>query len=118
MSEREIVEGDLSRDPETIPSREPNDCCPALESQLHQLTQTDDPPLVAEQLGFRVKDDKVQVLFVLAGEETGFLLDYGVELGSQSGNQVQGFAPFDQLCELANLDAVLAVRPAAQAVLP
>ncbi|MEA3377419.1 MAG: hypothetical protein U9R72_14615 [Chloroflexota bacterium] len=49
MNELEIVEGDFGRDPETIPSREPSDCS-ALESQLHQLTQTDDPPLVADQL--------------------------------------------------------------------
>ncbi|MFO7742595.1 MAG: hypothetical protein R6X31_09815 [Anaerolineae bacterium] len=100
--------------PETIPPRDPREC-PALDSQLFDLTQVDDPAQLAEELGFRVRDGKVQVLLVLTSEDTGFLEEYGVELGTQSGCQVQAFVPFDQLCELAKTDPVLAVRPAAQA---
>jgi hypothetical protein len=100
--------------PETIPEREAREC-PALDSQLFQLTQADEPLRLAEQLGLRVKDEKVQVLLILVSEETGFLQDYGVELGTQSGNQAQAFVSIDQLCELANNDAVIAIRAPAEA---
>jgi hypothetical protein len=99
----------------TIPTREPSEC-PALDSQLYQLTKADNPLLLAEQLGFRTKDGKLHVLLVLTSEETAFLIDFGAELGTQSGNQVQAFVPIDQLCDLANTDSVLAIRPPAQAV--
>ena len=105
-----------SVDPEQIPTRAESDC-PGLESQLYQVTQAEDPLSMAEQVGLTLKDNKVQILFVLEGEETDFLLAYDVELGTQSGNQVQGYAPVDRLCELANLDAVLAIRRPAQPVL-
>lgn len=109
-------EGELDPEiaPESAPAREPSDC-PALDSQLFQLLQADDPLLLAEQLEFRLQGDKVQVLLILAGEETDFLQGFGVEVGTQAGNQVQAFAPINQLCDLANADPVLAVRPAAQA---
>lgn len=100
--------------PEMIPSREAREC-PALDSQLYQLTLADDPLRLADQLGLRIKDEKVQVLVILAGQETGFLQDYGAELGTQSGSQIQVFIPFDQLCELAKDDAVIAIRAPAQA---
>jgi hypothetical protein len=109
------IEPSTDLSPETIPPREPS-ACPALDSQLLQLTQADDPLHTAEQLGFRVKDGKVQVLLVLASEDTDFLQKYGVEPGTQAASQVQAFVPIDQLCELANADPVLAIRPAAQAV--
>ena len=114
----DTVEGDLDTEvsPDTIPSREPAEC-PDLDSTLFQLTRVSDPMWLAEQLGFRVTDGKVQVLLVLASEDTEFLRDWGVEPGTQSGTQVQAFVRVDQLCDLANTDAVLAIRPAAQAVL-
>jgi len=90
--------------------RQPSSC-PGLDSQLYQLIQTENPISTASQIGMFVKDEKVQVLFVLKSEDTSFLLEYAVDLGTQSGQQVQGYAPFDRLCELANLDAVLAIRP-------
>jgi hypothetical protein len=115
--EFEVSEGrpETAISPGAIPPREPRSC-PDLDSQLFQLTQADDPPRAAEQLGFRVQDGKVQVLLVLASEDSAFLGDYGVEIGTQSDNQVQAFAPIDLLCELADTDPVLAIRPLAQAV--
>ena len=117
-AEFDAVEGgsDTEISPETIPLREPREC-PALDSLLYQLTQADDPPLLAEQLGFKVKEDKVQVLLILASEDTdtGFLREFEAEMGTQSGSQVQAFVPIDQLCKLANTDSVLAIRPPAQA---
>ena len=92
--------------------------CPGLDSQLYQLTQSADPISDALSKGLRVVDGKVQVLFDLASADSAFLSDYEVEIGSQSGNQVQGFAPLDRLCELANLPQVLAVRPPAAAIFP
>lgn len=108
----EIVEGTINTkiEPERIPMREPSSC-PGLDSQLYQLIQTENPISTASQIGLFVKDEKIQVLFVLESEDTSFLLEYAVDLGTQSGQQVQGYAPFDRLCELANLDAVLAIRP-------
>jgi len=108
----EVLDDDFETtiDPENLPSREPNSC-PNLDSQLYQLTQSEDPISLAEQMGFKVRDDKVQVLFVLKNEDPDFLLDFDVELGTQSGNQVQGYVSVDLLCELANEDEVLAIRP-------
>jgi hypothetical protein len=105
-----------SIDPDQIPTRAESDC-PGLESQLYQVAQAKDPLKMAEQIGLILKDEKVQVLFVLEDEETDFLLAYDVELGTQSGNQVQGYAPIERLCELTNLEAVLAIRRPAQPVL-
>ena len=97
-------------DPEGIPPREPSDC-PGLDSQLLQIIQSENPRLSASQIGMNVKEDKVQVLFVLETEETDFLSDYDIELGTQVAHQIQAYVPFNRLCELASLDAVLAIRP-------
>lgn len=104
-------------DPSSIPSRKDSPC-PGLDNQLYDLTQSKDPLAQAEQAGLTIKDGKVQVLFVLVSEDTGFLLDYEVEPGSQSGNQVQGFASLDKLCELSNLEAVLSIQVPAKASFP
>jgi len=108
----EIVNDDFETtiDPENLPSREANPC-PSLDSQLYQLTQSEDPLTMASQMGLKAKDNKVQVLFVLSNEDPDFLLDYDVELGTQSGSQVQGYAPIDRLCEIAKITTVLAIRP-------
>jgi hypothetical protein len=111
------MESDAGFDLDTMPTREKNECS-ALDSRLYQLTLAENPLINAEKLGFTINNGKVQVMFVLVSEEAGFLLDYGVEIGKQSGNRVQGFAPIDQLCGLAESETVLAIRPAAQAVLP
>ncbi len=104
-------------DPASIPARKDNPC-PGLDNLLYDLTQAKDPLAQAELAGLTVKDGKVQVLFVLGSEDFSFLKDYGVELGSHSGNQVQGFTSIDKLCELARLDSVLTISLPAKAILP
>ncbi len=90
--------------------------CPGLDSQLNQLIQANDPSGTAEALGFKLSGDKIQVLITLTDENTSFLADFDAEVGTQSGTQVQAYVPIDQLCQLANKDTVLAIRPAAQAI--
>ena len=90
--------------------------CPALDSQLSQIIQMEDPAGSAVKLGLKVKEDKVQVLITLSDENTAFLADFNAEAGTQSGNQVQAYVPFGQLCLLANVDSVLAIHPSAQAI--
>ena len=63
-----------------------------------------------------VKDGKIQVVLVLSQEDTGFLQDYDVEVGTQSGTQVQAFVSPDRLCDLAKTDEVLAINLPAQAL--
>lgn len=92
--------------------------CSNLDSQLYEVTQADQPAKLAEAKGLRVINNKVQVLIVMAGEDTAFLSEYDVDLGTQSGNQVQALVPFNNLCELANLDAVQAIRIPSQLVNP
>jgi len=92
--------------------------CPKVESPLGQIVQSPNPPDTAKQLGARVQEDKIQVLVVLKGEDAGFLEDYDVEVGKQSGTQVQAFVPLSRLCELASSDSVLAIRLPDQAVGP
>lgn len=104
-------------DPAALPYEKPVKC-PGLDSQLYQLTQSADPLSDAQARGLRVNNGKVQVIFDLASADSAFLSDYDVEVGSRSGNQVQGFAPLDRLCELANLPQVIAVRPPAAAIFP
>jgi hypothetical protein len=104
-------------DPAALPYEKPVKC-PGLDSQLYQLTQSADPLSDAQARGLRVNNGKVQVLFDLASVDSAFLSDYDVEIGSQSGNQVQAFAPLDHLCVLANLSQVIAIRPPAAAIFP
>lgn len=90
--------------------------CPKVESQLGQITQAASPLETARQLGLRVQGDKVQVLLVLNDEDVTFLQDFEVEIGKQSGTQVQAFVPLSRVCELASTDQVLAIRLPDQAV--
>jgi hypothetical protein len=91
--------------------------CPGLDSTLARVVASPDPLEQARQSLLTVKDGKIQVVLVLSQEEdTAFLQDYDVEIGSQSGTQVQAFVPPDRLCDLANTDEVLTISPAAQAV--
>jgi hypothetical protein len=75
-----------------------------------------DPTSHAAEVGLRVKDDKIQVLLILDGEDTAFLESVAVELGTQLGNMVQALVPIDRLCEIATLDAVLAIRVPERAI--
>ena len=85
--------------------------CPDLDSRLFQLTQESAPLDLAKQWQLKVKDDKIQVLLILADEDVSFLRNFEVELGTQFGTKVQVFAPINQLCTLANTPEVLAIHP-------
>lgn len=111
-ADTEDVSGEISSD--DLPSREPSEC-PDLDSQLFQITQSSNPIEAAERLGLRIKENKIQVLLILEGEDTNFLKDFEAEIGTQAGEKVQAFVPIDRLCELANADEVLAIRLPAQA---
>lgn len=105
---------DQNINPESSPGGKLNEC-PALDSLLLQLVNMDDASDMAAKLGYQVKENKIQVLLILESEDLAFLSDFDAEIGSQTGKQVQAFVGFDQLCPLARHDAVLAVRPVAQA---
>jgi hypothetical protein len=90
--------------------------CPKIESPLDQIIRSASPLETAQKLGFRVQGSKLQVIVVLQDEESGYLADFGAEVGKQSGTQVQAFVPLARLCELARTENVLAIRLPAQAV--
>lgn len=92
--------------------------CKGLDSQLYSITQSLDPLNEAKQKGLKVMNGKVQVIFILSDSDAAFLLDYGVELGSQVADQVQAYAPIERLCELSNLEKVLAIQSPARVNLP
>lgn len=94
-----------------------NDECPQLDSKLYQLSQMEDPIPTAEQWGFRVIDGKVFVTLVLADEETEIPEGFDLEVGTRLGDQAQVLASFDELCDLANTDAVIAIRQPIEPVL-
>ena len=104
-------------DPASIPSGKPG-ACPKLDSMLNQLVQSSDSLAEAERLGLAIKEGKIQVLFNLVDEDSSFLMDLGVELGSQSGNQVQGFAAIESLCELSKHPSVQIIQLPARAIFP
>jgi hypothetical protein len=108
---------DHLQNPAEVPYREDNPC-PRLDSQLYQLTQSADPISGAKSLGFTLKDGKVQVLFTLVDADVSFLTAFDVELGTQLGNQVQGFVAIERLCELSGHSSVLAIQPPPRAVFP
>jgi hypothetical protein len=90
--------------------------CPGLDSALAQVVASPDPLEQARQSLLTVKDGKIQVVLVLSQQDTGFLQDYDVEIGTQSGMQAQVFVSPDRLCDLAKTDEVLAINLPAQAV--
>lgn len=91
-----------------VPERDTR--CPRLESALYALAQAPDPLAEAHKLGLRVQEDRLQVLVVLAGEESSFLSDFNALPGSRQGQDLQAFVPPAQLCALSNHPQVLAVR--------
>jgi len=90
--------------------------CPALDSQLYQLSQSANAAQDATALGFQVKEGAVQVLIVMVDENTDFLESFAIEPGTQSGSKIQAYVKFEDLCKLANDDSVLAIRPVAQLI--
>lgn len=91
--------------------------CEGLDSALSQIVASPDPVAQAAQMLVQVKEgNKIQVALVLSGPDTTFLSAYDVEVGSQSGNNVQAFVPIARLCDLANTEQVLAINLPAQAI--
>jgi hypothetical protein len=90
--------------------------CPGLDGTLAQVAASPDPLAQARQSLLTVKDGKIQVVLVLSHEDTAFLQGYDVEIGTQSGTQVQTFVPPGQLCDLAKTDEVLTINLLAQAI--
>lgn len=115
--ELETIEVDLDQAPPLDLKRQTLEGCPGVESQLAQIIQGSNPLERARQLGIRVQGDKVQVLLVLSSEDVAFLQDFGVEIGTQAGTQVQAFVPLSRVCELASTENVLAIRLLGQAVI-
>ena len=112
FSTTQVQPTDLQAAPEPAASSD----CPGLDSALAQVAASPDPLAQAEQSLLTVKDGKIQVVLVLSQEDTGFLKDYNVEVGTQLGTQVQAFVPPGQLCDLAKTDEVLAINRPAQAI--
>lgn len=84
--------------------------CPNVETALLQLigaTETDTPVQLPQ---LTIQEDQVQVVLVLESEDTSFLEDYEVEVGTQLGNEVQAFVTITHICDLANDQQVQAIR--------
>lgn len=109
------VPSDLQMTPDGAASAGQNDC-PGLDSALAAVVASPDPLEQARQSLLTVKDGKIQVVLLLSQEDAGFLQNYGVEIGTQTGTRVQAFVPPDRLCDLAKTDEVLTISPAAQAI--
>src|SRR5262245_5964706 len=62
----------LPAEAELAPPNKTQAACPDLDSRLRQLTQAAAPLELAQQWQLRVKDDKIQVLLILANEDTNF----------------------------------------------
>jgi hypothetical protein len=92
--------------------------CPKLDSQLNQVVASSDPLKMAATLKLRLNEGKVQVRLVLASDDLSFLKEFGVEPGSQAGQEIQAFVPIDQLCKIADREEVLAIRIPAEGILP
>lgn len=90
--------------------------CPALDRTLQQIILADNPLELAEALQITTKEDKIQVLLILDETDTGFLADFGAEVGTQSGVHVQAFVPISTLCDVASTRPVIAIHLPAQAV--
>ena len=107
----------ISEDVQIEGEGQKNEVCPQLDSILYELYMMKDPVPTAEQRGFRLKDGKVFVLLVLADEETQIPEGFDLDVGTRSGDQVQVFVPFTQLCDLANTDEVIAIRQPMEPIL-
>ena len=107
------VSGELQVSPEAAATGD----CPGLDSTLAGVVASPDPLAQARQSLLTVKDGKIQVVLMLSQGDTSFLKDYDVEVGTQSGAQVQVFVAPDRLCDLAKSDEVVAINLPAQAVM-
>jgi len=109
------VQTGFQASPISTPVAADNDC-PGLDSTLAQVAASPDPLEQARQSLLTVKNDKIQVVLLLSQQDADFLQSYDVEVGTQTGTQVQAFVPPGRLCDLAKTDEVLTISPAAQAI--
>lgn len=111
--ETSVVNGVAPAPPEVVdlgdtPAKQQE--CPALDSTLYQLTLAADPAQAAADLGLVYDERGIQVLVTLNSDDPSVLDSFDVVTTGSSGPEFQAFAPFDQLCALANTPDVLAVR--------
>ena len=92
--------------------------CLKLDSLLNQVVASPDPLGTAASLNLRMDEGGIQVNILMTGDDPSFLRDFGVEPGSQTAQEIQVYVPIDQLCDIANLDKVVAIRVPAEAILP
>lgn len=114
----EVISGTSKVSGQAIIDRSKATACPKLDSLLNQVLSSDDPLKTAGQLGLSLLDQKIQVVIVLKGEDTAFLEEYEVDLGTQSGSELQVYASLSRLCDVSNRDEVLAIRLPTAAVAP
>jgi hypothetical protein len=112
----EVIQVDLKAGEIDLQKRERAESCNKLHSPLPQVVESTEPIKMAQDLGLRVLENKVQVLLVLDGSDTTFLEQAGIDIGAQTGQEIQAFVPISKLCELSTHNSVLAIRPANQAV--
>jgi hypothetical protein len=91
--------------------------CTNLDGILLAVVNAADPVELAQALNMPVKNDKIQVMLVLDSAEVSFLKDFGVEVGKQSGDQVQAYVPIARMCDLAADERIQALYHADQAVI-
>jgi hypothetical protein len=89
--------------------------CQELHGLLLQIVESDDPSREAQALGLNVREDQVQIELVLNSQGIAFLHTLAVDVGKQSGRQIQAYVPVSRLCELAADKRVQAIYPVSQA---
>jgi hypothetical protein len=114
----EVITVDLNAVEPEPKSRAAAELCQDLHGPLLQVVEAQDPVQEAQALGLTVREDQVQVVLVLNEKGVDFLRLAGVDVGKQSGKQVQAYAPISRLCELAADKRVDAIYPANQAETP
>jgi len=107
------LDANVSQETERSPLME----CARLDGVLLSVMAASDPLEMAKALRMQVQGDKIQVMLVLDGVDASFLREFEVEIGKQSGDQVQAFVPLARLCDLANDERILAMYPPNQAII-
>jgi hypothetical protein len=113
----DVITVDLDAGVSQETERSPLMKCTSLDGVLLSVIVASNPLEMAQALHMQIQDEKIQVMLVLDGADVSFLQEFEVEIGKQSGDQVQAFVPIARLCDLANEERVLAVYPPSQAIL-
>jgi hypothetical protein len=117
MPPLDVITVDLDANVSQETERSPLMKCARLDGVLLSVMVASDPLEMARALRMQVQDDKILVMLVLDGVDASFLQEFGVEIGKQSGDQIQAFVPVARLCDLANDERVLAAYPPNQAII-